>query len=137
MVAGWAAALAYLWVVEARAGRRETAAECLRSARAFGAGLLIGLGLVALLVFAAGARIPSFVQAVLLDGPALKGGARTLLKNLFAFVFHYDAIKNTIVPTAFVIAIGIAVARRHGNAHIGDEPEPRPSLGLGSIVLLA
>jgi hypothetical protein len=137
MVAGWVVALLYLWAVEARAGRREAAAEFRRRARAFGVGLLIGTGLVALLVAAAGARIPSFVRAVLLDGPALKGGARTLLTNLFAFVFHYDAIKNTIVPTAFVIAIGIAVARRHGNAHIGDEPEPRPSLGLGSIVLLA
>jgi hypothetical protein len=137
MIAGWAVALFYLWAVEARASRKNGAAECLRSARAFAIGLAAGAGLVVLLIAAAGARPGDFVQAVLLDGPQLKGGARTLLANLFFFLFHYDAIKNTIVPTAFVVGIGLAVARRHGNVHVGDEPEPRPSLGAVSIGLLA
>jgi hypothetical protein len=136
MIAGWVAALFYLWAVEARAGRRDGAAERLRGAKAFAIGVLAGTGLVVLLVLAAGARPRGFVQAVLLDGPELKGGARTLLVNLFAFLFHYDAIKNTIVPTAFVLAIGLSVARRHGNVHVGDEPEARPSLGRASIALL-
>jgi hypothetical protein len=112
-------------------------ADRVRSALSFAVGLAAGLGLVALLIAAAGARPSGFVQAVLLDGPALKGGARTLLSNLFSFVFRYDAIKNTIVPTALVIGVGLAGARRHGNAHVGGEAEPRPSLGQASIALLA
>jgi hypothetical protein len=137
MVAGWTVALAYLWLVERRAQRREGAAERLRWAGAYGAGFGAGLLLVAVLVLPAGARLGGFVQSVLVDGPPLKGGARTLLTNLFLFVVHYDAIRNTLIPTAIVIAIGLGVARTHGSAHLGDEPERRSPYGPLTIAWLA
>jgi hypothetical protein len=137
MVAGWALALAYLWMVETRARRHERAKEHLRGAGAFGLGLAAGLPFVVLAVVAARATLPDFVRAVFIDGPPLKGGFRRLLQSLFLFVFHYDAIRNTIVPTALVIAIGLGVARRHGNVHVGDESERRAPFDAFGVALLA
>ncbi len=138
MVAGWALALGYLWLVEARAGRRESARERIRSATSYAVGLGVGLLPVVAIVLSTGATLHDFVQSVLVDGPPLKGGLRTLLVNLFLFVFHYDAIRNTIVPTAIVIVVGLAVARRHGNIHVGDEPERNAPLdGFGTALLAA
>jgi hypothetical protein len=136
MVAGWALALAYRFIVERRAKRDDAAREKLRAVGAYAAGLGGGLIMVALVVAAVGANLRDFVQAVLVDGPPLKGGTRTLLANLFAFVFHFDAIRNTIVPTAIVIAIGVSMSRRRGNVHVGAEPESGRSLGRFSVALL-
>jgi hypothetical protein len=103
---------------------------------AFAAGLAGGLAAVALVVVAVGADVGEFVQAVLVDGPPLKGGTRALLRILFLFVFHFDAIRNTIVPTAVVIAIGVSMSRRRGSVHVGAEPEPGRSLGRFSVALV-
>jgi len=137
MIAGWGLALTYRFVVERRALRRDGAREQVLAAGAFGVGLCVGLACVALLVVGVGADLREFVTAVLLDGPPLKGGTRTLLVNLFRFAFHFDAIRNTIVPTALVIAIGLFVARRRGTLHVGAEPERGRSLGRASVALLA
>jgi hypothetical protein len=136
MVAGWGLALVYRFVVERRAMRSDAAREKLRAMGAYAVGLGVGLVAVALVVAAVGASLRDFVEAVFVDGPPLKGGTRTLLVNLFSFVFHFDAIRNTIVPTAVVVAIGLSMARRRGNVHVGTEPERGHSLGRFSIALL-
>lgn len=137
LVAGWGLALAYRWIVERRAKRLDAAREKVRAAGAYALGLGVGLSLVALVIVAVGANVGDFVQAVFVDGPPLKGGTRTLLANLFSFVFHFDAIRNTIVPTALVLAVGLSMARRRGNVHIGAEPERGGSLDRPGIALLA
>ncbi|HEX4338976.1 MAG TPA: hypothetical protein VH062_23880 [Polyangiaceae bacterium] len=136
MVAGWALALAYLWAVETRHGRRDRARAHGRAGAVFALGFGLGLLVVLASIFGAHATVGGFVQAVLVDGPPLKGGVRTLVKNLFLFVFHYDAIRNTIVPTAVVIAIGLGVARRAGGVHVGDEPGRRAAFGAFDVTLL-
>jgi hypothetical protein len=117
---GWLLALAYLFAIEKRARRHDDARARLFDAAHWAAGGAVGLvGLVVLLV-ALRAPVPGFVRAVFIDGPSLKGGAVALLRDLFTFTVRNDAIRNTIVPTAFVLAIGLALARKHGTLHIGD-----------------
>ena len=134
MVAGWAVALLYLWLVDRLARRPDAARERVRSASAYAVGVLAGLFLTALVVVLVGANVGDFVRAVFVDGPPLTGGTRTLLSNLFSFVFHFDAIRNTTIPTALVVAIGLGIARRWGTVHAGAEPEH--SLDRWSIALV-
>lgn len=128
MVVGWAVACTYLVGVEWARGRRATARRHLADAALCAAGGLSGLGLVVLLLFSVHATLSGFVQAVFIDGPALKGGALSLARNLFTFTTRNDAIRNTIVPTMVVTAIGLGVARREGHVHVGSEPEQRASI---------
>jgi hypothetical protein len=137
MIAGWGVALVYLYGIASRRGRSAEAKERLGHARHFAFGLTAGLVVVLLLLLALGARPGSFVRAVLIDGPELKGGFKTLVLNLFLFATHYDAIRNTTIPTILVVIVGLFVARRQGSLHLGEEGEPRPSLGLGATILLA
>jgi hypothetical protein len=136
MTAGWLLALAYLFVVDWRAGRRDDARARLSDAAHWAAGS--GAGLVALALLLASLRAPlvGFVRAVFIDGPALKGGAIALLRDLFMFTARNDAVRNTIVPGAFVLAIGVAVARKHGHLHVGDELENPSPISLRAAVFL-
>jgi hypothetical protein len=136
MVAGWTVALLYLHVVAGRSGRSAERKNVEDGARVYAVGIGAGLVIVALLLLAVGARPDSFVRAVLVDGPRLKGGLKTLLLNLFLFGTHYDAIRNTTVPTLMVVVVALFIARRQGSLHVGEEGEPRRSLGRGSILML-
>jgi hypothetical protein len=128
MTLGWALASAYLVGIETWQKRPREALGRARDAAACALGGVVGLLFVVLLLVALHASIPGFVQAVLRDGPALKGGPRALLRNLFTFTARNDAIRNAIVPTAIVITIGFGVARRQGNLHVGDDAELRRSV---------
>jgi hypothetical protein len=136
MTVGWALALSYLVGIEVWRKRPGSARERLRDAACCAAGGAVGLALVLLLLVSLHASIPGFFQAVLRDGPALKGGTRALLRNLFTFTARNDAIRNTIVPTVVVIAIGFGVAREHGHLHVGGDAEPRATVGRRATWLL-
>lgn len=140
VVAGWLLALAYLAIAEWRDRSRESLRERVREAAGWAAGAAVGLVLCVGVLLWARASITGFVQAVLIDGPSLKGGTRALLLNLFNFTTRHDAIRNAIVPTAAVGAIGYAVARRRGTLHVGDERDTRapitPFAGIAFAVVV-
>ncbi len=136
LIAGWGLAFAYLVGIEAWRARPQGVRRRLSDATWCAAGGVLGLVLVALVVLSVHASLGAFVQAVLLDGPALKGGTFALVRNLFNFTVRNDAIRNTIAPATIVLVIGFGIARRHGSLHVGDDGEPRVSLGRGSVGLL-
>src|SRR5262249_55244398 len=136
MVAGWTMALLYLHAVARRAGRSADRKDVEDGARVYAIGIAAGLAIVALLLLAVGARPDSFVRAVLVDGPRLKGGLKTLLLNLFIFGTHYDALRNTAGPPLLVVVVALSIARRQGSLHVGEEGEPRPTLGRGATLML-
>jgi hypothetical protein len=129
IIAGWALAVLYLGIVDARAGGLPRVRRRARDAIYCAAGGLVGLGLVGAIILASGSTLPAFYQAVFGDAPELKGGRLTLLKNLFNYVVRHDALRVALVPTTLIIAIGIRVWRVDGRFYAGDEPERDRPLG--------
>ncbi len=92
------------------------------------------------MVLALGSTLRAYVQAVFIDGPALKGGSAHLVFDLIRYVARYDAFPTTIVFAFALVGIGTRIARFQGNLHIGDEPtrasplDLRTAIALGALV---
>lgn len=134
IVLGWGVALSYRVLVELRAGRRERALLEAQGAGRVAVGAVLGLVFVACVLVLLRASLPGFVQAVLLDGPGLKGGAGTLIANLVAFTFRDAAFSGALVPLGIVAWIAFALHRRQGTLHLGDSPGGK-TVGTGTTLL--
>lgn len=131
---GWGIALGYLLLVEARARRTEALRARLADAGWVALGVPAGLAVVLANLLAIHASVTGFVRAVILDGPALKGGTQALLLDLLAFTFRDNAMLAAFVPAIVVAGLSLAASRRRG-LHIG-EPERSRSLETRSAMLL-
>jgi hypothetical protein len=134
---GWGLGFLYLALTDAREhgaaalrARSQDAARCL-------AGALVGLLLVIAMVHVAGGTWTDFLQATIGDGPELKGGRLSLVRNLYNYVVRQDAIRVALVPTAIVAAIAVRLGRAQGTFHAGDEPERPAGLSRRATGLIA
>lgn len=131
---GWSVAFVYLVLVEACAKRTRALRTRLADAGWTALGVPAGLGVVLATLIALRASVSGFVQAVILDGPALKGGPKALLLDLLAFTFRDNAMLAAFVPAVIVAGLALA-ASRHRGLHVG-EPERTASLDTRSTLLL-
>jgi hypothetical protein len=129
IVAAWLGGLGYLALIGGARSSVDSSAPR-RDARAFGAG--VGLGVVATLgvVLASGAGLAAYFQSVVWDVPRLNGGSRALFGNFAKYLFLHETFPSGLVLTAAVIAVGLRVGRLSSGFHLGDEPVRGPSLDL-------
>lgn len=136
ILVGWGAASAYLALLarraapEVRAGQRSDRRRWLAGASA-------GLSLLVPLVLLSRGTLGGFVQAVFVDGVALKGGLGNVALMLVGYSFGDSVLPASIVLVALTIALGIRVARRAGGLALFDEAKAPGSPGLWGSVGIA
>lgn len=106
VLGGWLLALTYLLALALFSPERR---QQLRL-RAVDAGVLLGgaaVGIAGVLLALVVADIPAgaYWQAVVGDGPELKGGTRRLVFNLFSYVTRHDAFPASFLFTALLFAL--------------------------------
>lgn len=138
IVAGWCLGIAYLLGALWRERDRPALDDARRGATRFAVGAVFGFVALWGGLVAARTNLPSFARAVFIDGPALKGGSWTLLKQLYGYVVHNDVLRNALVPIALLMALFVRLARQRRTMHIGDEPanasvlDGRTALAIGA-----
>jgi len=121
-LAGWPLCLAYLAVVGVES-RRQTG----RDAVAWGAGVALGLVLVAAALFGLGSTPAAFYQAAIADGPALKGGSRSVSASIGYYLLGAPIYPASLLLTAVAGALIVRAASRPGGLALGAS-EPREDL---------
>jgi hypothetical protein len=136
-VGGWLVALVYLAFVEAVSHEPAEMRARLRDAAFWLAGATAGVLATLAGVLALGSSLSSFVQAVFLDGPDLKGGSLRLLFNLFMYLVGYEAFPASPLFLSVLLVAGARILHRHGSLAIGDEPQRAAELDLKRSIVFA
>lgn len=117
-LAGFPLVFAFL-AIRSRDARRAVA----RDAQSWALGAALGLGLVALGLWAIGASIPAFFQAAVADGPSLKGGSRSMRSLVGFFLLASPVYPASLILTALCGAVIARMARGpHGLGLGAHEP---------------
>ena len=119
ILAGWGMALSYLAGVELWSGGKPQ--RLLGTAARFLAGAALGIGLGIALLLAMNGSLTGYVQSVLVDGPALKGGRDKIIGDMVRYVAIWPSF-----PPFLIFAFGLGfVASRIAAApdgfHVGSE----------------
>lgn len=127
---GWPLALSYLLLVGV-----QTRAGTARNALAWGAGVGVGLALVAAGLIALGSSPAAFYQAAIADGPALKGGSRAVSSNLGHYLLASPIYPASLLLTAVAGSVIVRLSRVPGGLHLGDQdPAAPPSSRRAAII---
>lgn len=136
-LAGWPLVFGYLGLVGTEQ-RRDLA----RSLLAWLVGVGAGLALVAVGLWAIGSTLPAFYQAVIADGPALKGGRRAVTANIAYYLLGAPIYPASLLLSLIAGALLVRMARQPGGLHLGDlapsaELAPRRFAAIVALATLA
>jgi hypothetical protein len=109
---GWLGAFAYLGMIELVVKR--SLRRLLRPLALWCAGGALGLVGLAAMLGTFGSSLGAFYQAVLADGPSLKGGSLSLGANLVRYLIGLPAYPASLVLTALAAAVIVRLGRRSG-----------------------
>jgi hypothetical protein len=110
--------LALTGAVDAKRLRRDAAASL--------GGVGLGLALVALCVRAVGSDLGAFLQAVIFDGPALKGGSRAVGANLGHYLLGAPVFPASVLLTVGAAVVLVRLARRPTGLALADASPAAP-----------
>ncbi len=119
ILAGWGAAQLYLAGVERWSG--EKLGRSLRTAAYFLGGAALGVGLGIGLLLAMKGSLTGYVQSVLLDGPALKGGRDKIIGDMIRYVAIWPSFPPTLILAFGLAFVGSKIAERPEGFHVGNE----------------
>jgi hypothetical protein len=130
VIGGALAALGYRVVVERWRGVRSDVRREIGAIAAFVAGGALGFGLTLAAVRALGGSVSGYLQTVFVDGPALKGGTSTLLRQTVLYTLRDPTVQISFVAGAVGVLIAWRVARNRGDfvmpgPYEGDEEARR------------
>ena len=134
---GWPLVFGYLVLAGGEDPRRAG-----KNALVWASGAALGLGLVALGLLALGSSIGPFLQAVIGDGPALKGGSRSMRALIGFFLAGSPVYPASLLLTCLAGAVLVRLSRRPGGLNLGshDITEPwsrRRAVVIGALATAA
>jgi hypothetical protein len=127
VLAGYAGAGAYLALARWRERELDSSLPGARDLAAFVGGVAAGFVLLVIGLFAVGSTPGAFYQAVLADGPSLKGGSLSLLANLASHLVGSPAYPASIALTVAVGLVVVRLSRRPDGFRLGDPRAPAPA----------
>ena len=116
---GWIAAQLYLTGVERWSGQKPT--RSLIAAAYFLGGVGLGVGLDAGLLLAMDGSVAGYVQSVLIDGPALKGGRDKIIGDMIRYVAIWPSFPPFLIFAFGLAVVGSKIAEAPGGFHVGNE----------------
>ncbi len=126
ILVGWVGAFAYLGLAElATAKRRRALVSLATDAGVWLAGVGVGVACLSATLWGLGSNLGAYWQAVLVDGPELKGGTRALAYNLLGYVFGADAFPASLALTLGVL--WVVLRAREGASSLGTQHDERTS----------
>ena len=114
IVGAWIAVFIYLVGIEVVARHPTEARRLLRDAGSFGGGVALGIGAVWLMLASLGTPMASYVQALFVDGPQVKGGSGLLVTHLVRYLTLSVAYPPTWFFLILVAFVGSRVLHHEG-----------------------
>jgi hypothetical protein len=119
ILAGWGMAHVYLAVVERWSGGE--AKRLLGPAAHFVGGAALGVGVGVALLLAMNGSLAGYVQSVLVDGPALKGGRDKIIGDMIRYVAIWPSFPPFLIFAFGLAFVGSKIAAGPEGFHVGSD----------------